>query len=135
YNLSIRKEEIRAAASGSAQPILNKTAFGNLSILLPPLPEQRAIAAVLGALDDKIELNRRMNGTLEATARALFRSWFVDFDPVRAKMDGRPAGLPAELSALFPGEMEMGEDGVERPLGWEVKPLDEIATYLNGLAL
>jgi len=135
YNLSIRKEEIRAAASGSAQPILNKTAFGNLSILLPPLPEQRAIAAVLGALDDKIELNRRMNGTLEATARALFRSWFVDFDLVRAKMDGRPAGLPAELSALFPGEMEMGEDGVERPLGWEVKPLDEIATYLNGLAL
>ena len=88
---------------------------------LPPLPEQRAIAAVLGALDDKIELNRRMNRTLETMARALFKSWFVDFDPVRAKMEGRPTGLPGEIEALFVGEMEAG-----RPLGWEVTTLGTI---------
>ena len=64
-------------------------------LLVPPLPEQRAIAHILGTLDDKIELNRRMNATLEAMARALFKSWFVDFDPVRAKAEGRDTGLPA----------------------------------------
>ena len=86
YNLSTRKEEIRANAGGSAQPILNKSAFGKLEIKLPSLPEQRAIAHILGTLDDKIELNRCMNETLEEMARALFKSWFVDFLPVRAKM-------------------------------------------------
>ncbi|MGH8511192.1 MAG: restriction endonuclease subunit S [Gammaproteobacteria bacterium] len=89
YNLSTRKAEIRAAASGSAQPILKKSAFGQLDILLPPPDEQRAIAHILGTLDDKIELNRRMNETLEAMARALFKSWFVDFLPVRAKQRAR----------------------------------------------
>lgn len=80
----------------SAQPNLNLTEIGNLPITLPPLPEQRAIAHILGTLDDKIELNRRMNETLEAMARALFQSWFVDFDPVRAKAEGRlPAGRQA----------------------------------------
>jgi type I restriction enzyme S subunit len=74
YNLSARKAEIRAAASGSAQPILNKFAFGRLDILLPPPEEQRIIAHILGTLDDKIELNRRMNQTLEAMARAIFKS-------------------------------------------------------------
>ena len=88
YNLSTRKDEIRhQAAGGSAQPILNKGDFSRLEITLPPLAEQKAIAAVLGALDDKIELNRRMNATLEAMARALFQSWFIDFDPVRQNMD------------------------------------------------
>jgi len=85
YNLSTRKAELRAAAGGSAQPILNKSSFGRFDINLPPPEEQRAIANILGTLDDKIELNRRMNETLEAMARALFKSWFVDFDPVRAK--------------------------------------------------
>ena len=70
--------------------------------LLPPLSEQRAIAHILGTLDDKIELNRRMNETLEKMARALFKSWFVDFDPVRAKMEGRDTGLPLDVAALFP---------------------------------
>ena len=80
--------------------------------LLPPLAEQKAIAAVLGALDDKIELNRRMNATLEAMARALFQSWFVDFDPVRAKLDGRqPTGLDPATAALFPNEFEDSELG------------------------
>ncbi len=74
----------------------------NCSILIPPLPEQRAIAHILGTLDDKIELNRRMNETLEAMARAIFKSWFVDFDPVRAKMDGRqPVGMDAETGSCF----------------------------------
>ena len=118
YNLSNRKPEIRASASGSAQPILNKSSFGQLPITIPPLPEQRAIAHVLGTLDDKIELNRRMNETLEEMARALFKSWFVDFDPVRAKMEGRwrrgesLPGLPADHYDLFPDRLvpsELGE--------------------------
>ena len=67
--------------------------------------EQRAIAHILGTLDDKIELNRRMNATLEAMARALFRSWFVDFDPVRAKMEGRDTGLPKDIADLFPDRL------------------------------
>ena len=87
---------------------------------LPPLPEQRAIAHILGSLDDKIELNRRMNETLEAIARALFKSWFVDFDPVRAKAEGRqPAGMDAATAALFPDSFEQSEMG-EMPRGWRV---------------
>ena len=106
----------------------------NMEITLPPLEDQRAIARVLGALDDKIELNRRMSETLEEMARALFRSWFVDFDPVRAKAEGRPSGLPPDLDALFPASFEASELG-EIPAGWEVRNLDEIATFTNGLAL
>ena len=84
-----------------------------LPVPLPPLTEQKTIAAVLGALDDKIEFNRRMNATLEAMARALFQSWFVDFDPVRAKLDGRqPAGLDSATAALFPEHFEHHEDGM-----------------------
>ena len=107
----------------------------NFRLPIPPINEQRVIAAVLGALDDKIELNRRMNATLEAMARALFQSWFVDFDPVRAKLDGRqPTGLDPATAALFPNEFEDSELG-PIPKGWEVRSLDQIATYLNGLAL
>ena len=107
---------------------------------LPPLPEQRAIAHILGTLDDKIELNRRMSETLEGMARALFKAWFVDFEPVRAKLEGRwqsgqsLPGLPAELYDLFPDRLVDSELG-EIPEGWEVKSLDEIARFLNGLAL
>ena len=86
---------------------------------MPPLPEQRAIAHILGTLDDKIELNRRMNETLEAMARALFKSWFVDFDPVRAKAEGRDPGLPKPLADLFPACLVDSELG-EIPEGWEV---------------
>ena len=92
--------------------------------MLSPLEEQRAIARVLGALDDKIELNRRMSETLEEMARALFRSWFVDFDPVRAKADGRPSGLQHDLDALFPASFEASEMG-RIPAGWEVKTLGD----------
>ena len=128
YNLSTRKAEIRAAAGGSAQPILNKTAFGQLDILLPPLSEQRAIAHILGTLDDKIEVNRRMSATLEAMARALFKSWFVDFEPVRAKAEGRDPGLPPHLAALFPARLVETEHG-EIPEGWQAWGLGQIATH------
>lgn len=104
-------------------------------LTFPPIREQKAIAAVLGALDDKIELNRRMNATLEAMARALFQSWFVDFDPVRAKLDGRPpANLDPATTALFPEHLEDSPLG-HIPKGWEVRSLDQTAHYLNGLAL
>jgi len=101
---------------------------------LPSIIEQRAIAHILGTLDDKIELNRRMNETLEGIARAIFKSWFVDFDPVHAKAEGRDTGLPAHIADLFPSRFVDSDLG-PIPEGWEVKSLDEIANYQNGLAL
>ena len=127
-------------ATGTAVPYLTVSSLVELQLNLPPLSEQRAIAHMLGTLDDKIELNRRMNETLEEMARALFKSWFVDFEPVRAKMEGRwrrgesLPGMPAELYELFPDGMVDSELG-EIPAGWEVKGLDEIADFRNGLAL
>ena len=114
------------AGSGGTRNALTKGMIESLEIPLPPLPEQRAIAHILGTLDDKIELNRRMNETLEAMARALFKSWFVDFDPVRAKMEGRDTGLPPHIAALFPDRLVASELG-EIPAGWEVSSLSEIA--------
>jgi type I restriction enzyme S subunit len=98
----------------------------------PPLPEQRAIAHILGTLDDKIELNRRMSETLEQMARAIFKAWFVDFEPVRAKMEGRwrrsesLPGLPAHLYDLFPDRLVDSELG-EIPEGWRVSQLGDVA--------
>ena len=94
---------------------------------IPPEAEQRAIAHILGTLDDKIELNRRMNETLEAMARALFQSWFVDFDPVRAKAEGCDPGLPKPLADLFPGSFEDSELG-EVPKGWKVGTLADLGS-------
>ena len=119
------------AGSGGTRNALTKGMIESLEIPLPPLPEQRAIAHILGTLDDKIELNRRMNGILEAMARALFKSWFVDFEPVRAKMEGRwrrgesLPSLPAEHYDLFPDRLVDSELG-EIPEGWEVKALREV---------
>ena len=121
-----------AEHSTSAYPSIRPADIERLRIDLPPLPEQRAIARILGALDDKIELNRRMNETLEAMARALFRSWFVDFDPVRAKMAGRDPNLPKPLADLFPDRLD---NATGLPVGWQAKPLDGIAEFINGLAL
>ncbi len=121
-------------ATGTTMASLNQAVIERLPIVVPPLPEQRAIAYILGTLDDKIELNRRMNQTLEEMARALFKSWFVDFDPVRAKAEGRGTGLPEEIAALFPDEFEDSELGVI-PKGWKVTSLDQIARFLNGLAM
>jgi type I restriction enzyme S subunit len=97
----------------------------SMEITLPDLQNQKAIAHILGTLDDKIELNRKTNETLEAMAKALFQSWFVDFDPVRAKAEGRPTGLPDEISDLFPDSFEETELG-EIPRGWEIAAIDHI---------
>ena len=103
------------------------------SMYKPPMDmaEQRAIAHILGTLDDKIELNRRMNETLEEMARALFKSWFVDFDPVRAKMEGRDTGLPPDVADLFPDRLVDSELG-EIPEGWEVNRMEDFATVVYG---
>ena len=118
--------DISGYLTGSTMPKLTQGNMNRISLLTPLLPEQRAIAHILGTLDDKIELNRRMNETLEAMARALFKSWFVDFDPVRAKMAGSDTGLPQHLADLFPDRFEESELG-KIPEGWEVKPLEKIA--------
>ncbi len=115
------------AGIGGTRNALTKGMIENFYIPHPTIKEQQAIAHVLGTLDDKIELNRRMNETLEAMARALFKAWFVDFDPVRAKAEGRtPYGMDAETAALFPSAFEDSELG-KIPQGWSVKPLGEIA--------
>ena len=102
-----------------------------MPMTVPPLAEQKAIAAVLGALDDKIELNRRMNATLEAIARALFQSWFVDFDPVRAKLDGRqPPGLDEATAALFPACFQDSPLG-PIPHGWAVDTMKNRASSIQ----
>lgn len=99
---------------------------------VPPLAEQRAIARILGALDDKIELNRKTNATLEAIARALFKSWFVDFDPVRAKAEGRsPTGMDAETAKLFPGEFVESELG-PIPKGWRAASVGDCVALKRG---
>ena len=114
-------------ADGSAQANISGSQIENLEVPLPPLAEQKAIAAVLGVLDDKIELNRRMNATLEAMARALFQSWFVDFDHVRAKLEGRkPEVLDEATAALFPGSFQDSSLG-HIPKGWEVKTAGEVS--------
>jgi type I restriction enzyme S subunit len=100
------------------------------AIPVPSIPEQRAIAHILGTLDDKIELNRKTNETLEAMAKALFKSWFVDFDPVRAKAEDRPTGLPAEISDLFPDSFEDSELG-EIPSGWVVANVGEVTDLVT----
>jgi len=113
--------------AGSGQPLLNQDILSRIPAAIPELAEQRAIAHILGTLDDKIELNRRMNETLEAMARALFKSWFVDFDPIRAKAEGRDPGLPQPLASLFPDSFEESELG-EIPKGWQAATLGGISS-------
>lgn len=117
--------------SGAAIPRVVLRDFKRAELMVPPLQEQCEVAATLGALDDKIELNLKMNATLEAMARALFRDWFVDFGPTRAKTEGRAPYLSPDLWSLFPDRLD--DEG--KPEGWEERPLDEIADFLNGLAL
>lgn len=113
--------------AGSGQPLINQSILSSIRVSVPPPPEQKAIAAILGALDDKIELNRRMNATLEGMARALFKSWFVDFDPVRVKSEGRhPFGMDSPTASLFPSRLLPSELG-DIPEGWEVGTLGKIA--------
>lgn len=128
------RDRIQLAQSKIVQSVQANFSLGELSAIelpLAPPAEQRAIAHILGTLDDKIELNRRRNQTLEAMARALFKDWFVDFGPVRAKLQNREPYLPADLWQLFPDRLD--DEG--KPEGWDERPLDEVADFLNGLAL
>ena len=114
-------------AEGTALPYLSVEVLSKLSLHLPPLSNQRAIAHILSTIDNKIELNRQMNETLEVMARAIFKSWFVDFDPVRAKMEGRlPTGMDAATATLFPLAFQDSPLGMI-PEGWEVGTLGGIA--------
>ena len=124
------RAEILGSATGSTVKHTSPGRIGAYRFRLPPLPEQRAIAATLGALDGKIELNRKMNATLEAMARALFRDWFVDFGPTRAKMEGRAPYLSPDLWSLFPDRLDA--DG--KPEGWEISPLDALAEVTMGIS-
>ncbi len=133
-----RSPRFRAFAIGhmtgtSGRQRVPTDAIESYEFSLPPLAKQREVAEVLGALDDKIELNRRMSETLDEMARALFRSWFVDFDPVRAKSEGRPSGLPPDLDALFPDSFEPSElDDI--PAGWRLAALTECIDAVKGLS-
>jgi type I restriction enzyme S subunit len=135
FYLMASEEFIVKASEGSTGTRMPRADWSYLSIYaipLPPLPEQRRIAKILGDLDDKIELNRKMNETLEQLARALFKSWFIDFDPVRAKMEGRiPQGMDAETAALFPSRLVESELGLV-PEGWEVKALGDVVECIGG---
>lgn len=122
-------------SKGTKMPRADWDFVGKEAFLVPSLKIQRRIARILGTLDDKIELNQRMNQTLEKMAAALFKSWFVDFDPVHTKAEGHvPDGMSAAIAALFPREFEDSELGLI-PKGWQVRSLDSLATYLNGPAL
>ena len=120
--------------SGGTRKALTKEMVSELEIPLPSLTTQQKIADILGSLDDKIELNRQMNQTLEAMARAIFKSWFVDFDPVYAKMEGRDYPLPPKFMDLFPDELEESELGLI-PKGWTVDKLGERFEFAYGKSL
>jgi type I restriction enzyme S subunit len=132
--MALRGPAVRAIIDSrlntTVQATLNLRDVAQLPIVLPPRRAREAIAHILGTLDDKIELNRRMNETLEAMARALFKSWFVDFDPTRAKAEGRDPGLPKPLAGVFPDRFEHSELG-EIPAGWAVKTIEAIATRVG----
>lgn len=120
------------SATGSTFPNVSRDQILEIKIDLPPLAEQKAIAEVLSALDDKIELNRQMNETLEGIAQALFKSWFIDFEPVKAKMAGRqPEGLSPEIAALFPDKLVDSPLGMI-PEGWEVVRINDIVKLSIG---
>lgn len=124
-NSQVLADHMHGFRDGTVAERLNMPTIRRLPVVVPPLPIQEDIATTLGTIDDKIELNRRMNATLEQMAQALFKSWFVDFDPVKAKAEGRaPEGMDADTAALFPSEFEESE---LRPIpkGWQCLPLKE----------
>ena len=134
----LRSKNLNRMSQGGAQPLLNQSILNGIEINLPPLDEQKRIAEILGSLDDKIELLQKQNKTLEDMAKALFKSWFVDFDVVRAKQKGRPKAdimreyhLTEELYDLFPSSFADSPLG-PIPSGWEVKKAQEIADIAIG---
>ncbi len=126
------KELMRSIAVGATMPSINTKILSDIEILLPSLPEQKNAAAILMALDNKIELNQRMNGTLEGIAQALFKSWFVDFDPVKAKAEGRePQGMDAATAVLFPSSFTESILG-PIPEGWEISQIGKEVEVVGG---
>ncbi|GAB1467597.1 hypothetical protein MASR2M64_02710 [Candidatus Cloacimonadota bacterium] len=135
YALKNAVSQMLQVAYGGVFNTITRDTFKIIKTRLPNIKEQEAIACILGALDDKIEINRKMCKTLEDTAQAIFKSWFVDFDPVHAKVAGKqPDGLKPEIAALFPDSFEDSDLG-KKPQGWRVTGLDSLGTFLNGLAL
>ena len=133
YTFRYLRQKIQGDASGSAQDNINLEYLRKLPVPIWSISKQKAISHILGSLDEKIELNKRTNKTLEGIATALFKSWFIDFDPVTAKAEGHSTAFSNEISELFPDSFEDSELG-EIPSGWSIKSLDEIADFLNGLA-
>lgn len=113
---------------GIGQPLAS---LRSIRVPVPPLAEQREIVRIVGSLDDKIDLNKRMSETLEAIAQALYISWFVDFDPVRAKCEGRTTDLPDRIAELFPDSLEYSQHG-EIPKGWGLATVGDLATIVGG---
>ena len=125
------REWISWHAHGATMPNLNTAILSSLPFLVPPIDDQRSVARLLGTFDGKIDANRRMNRTLDDIARATFKSWFVDLEPVRAKIDGRQTGLPPHLDALFPESFEDSDLG-DIPAGWRVAPIGEVVSVVGG---
>lgn len=120
--------------SGSGQPLINQATLNAIEAQVPPPSVQRVISGLVGSLDDRISLLRETNATLEAIAQALFKSWFVDFDPVRAKQEGRaPEGMSDATAALFPDSFEESELGLV-PKGWQVLPVGEVVNVTDYVA-
>jgi len=126
YLLKLRIRELKSIAHGSVFDTITRHNIENIKAEVPRKHAQKAIAHILGTLDDKIEMNKKMNQTLEKIAKAIFKSWFVDFDPVRAKAEGRPTGLAPEISDLFPDELVETEIG-EIPKGWKIGSLRSVS--------
>ena len=132
YTLKHAVTGLKKIAHGAVFDTITRDTFKVIEVLIPPLVEQKRIASLLGALDDKIEIIGKINQRLEATARALFQSWFVDFDPVRAKLDGRkPFGIDELTSDLFPDTFQDSELG-NIPKGWTIKPVGEVVDCVGG---
>jgi len=131
YLLKQIVSRLQMITHGAVFDTITRETFKHVEVEIPTLPEQRAIANILGKLDDKIELNRQMNETLGAIARAIFKSWFVNFDPVRAKAEGRDPGLPPAIADLFPDSFEDSPLG-PIPKGWKVQSLFDIISIIGG---
>lgn len=126
------QEQMKARSSGTTVLGIKQSELRRVSLAIPELIEQQAIACILGTLDDKIELNRQMNQTLDAMARAIFKSWFVDFDPVRAKAASQePFGRAPHIADLFPDAFVDSDLG-DIPSGWSVRPIGDVVQALGG---
>ena len=131
FNSREGRRQVESLTVGSVQSVFNVKTAHQIQIPVVEIKEQLAISAMVASINRKIELNRKSNETLEGIAKALFKSWFVDFDPVRAKAEGRPTGLPDEISELFPDSFEESELG-EIPSGWTICPLGELSSISSG---